>query len=346
MSTFVDLAERLHHEAIVVDAHLDLLYDLYNSHRDGQKDIIKKHYLDDFRNGGVNVIIAAIFIDTKDIPETATKHALGQIAAFYEELETVSEHLSLCRGYDEIQLAIAQNKIAILLSLEGVEPLGDNVELLQVFYQLGLRGLGICWSRKNLAADGALYTELEQGQKAGLSNFGYQLVREAERLGLFIDVSHLNDQGFEDIIKITSKPFIASHSNCRSLRGTERNLSDEQIRQIGLKGGVIGVNACSALVAESLEKASIPSFVSHIRHIAEIAGIEHVGLGFDFTKRIMPPGSIMEVGGTKIIAHEVINGYAGIKDLSNELLKQGFSEHEIKLIYGENFMRVFRNTLK
>lgn len=346
MNTFADLVERFHHDSIIVDAHLDLLYDLYNSHRDGKKDIIKNHYLDDFRNGGVNVIIAAIFIDTKDLPEAAVKHALGQIAAFYEELETVAEHLSLCRSYDEIQEAVAHGKVAIILSFEGVEPLGDNVELLQVFYQLGLRGLGICWSRKNLAADGALYTEFEQGQKAGLSNLGYRLVREAERLGMFIDVSHLNDEGFEDIKKITSRPFIASHSNCRSLRDTERNLSDDQIREIGLRGGVIGVNACNALVADSLEKATVSALAGHIRHIANIAGIEHVGLGFDFIERIMPPDAIMEVGGTKITAHEVVKGYSGVKELTSALFEQGFSEREIRLIYGENFMRLFRKVLK
>ena len=348
MMNYQELAEQIHRnkELIVVDAHLDLLIDLYNKHQQGMENVIIESHLDNFRAGGVNVIIAALFIDTKDLPEAALKQALGQIAAFYKELESgADKYVSLCRSYQDIERAISEGKVAILLSFEGAEPLGDNPDLLRLFYELGLRGLGLCWSRKNMAADGALYAEVEQGQKAGLSNLGYRIVREAERLGIFIDVSHLGDEGFEDLKKIAGRPFIASHSNCRALHKMERSLSDEQIRDIASRGGVIGVNACSALITMKEEGSTIADFVAHVKHLVKHAGIEHVGLGFDFSGGIMPDGSKLTVDGKNIPIFDVVKGYAGIHELTVELLKEGFSEEDIRLIYGGNFMKLFSEIL-
>ena len=283
MSKQQDVVENIRQNIIIVDAHLDLLSDLTKKHSDGIYNVIIDSYLKEFHAGGVNVIIAALFIDSRDLPEAATKQALAQVGAFYRELESAQQYISLCRNYGEIQQALFEKKIAILLSLEGAEPLGNNPDLLRVFYELGFRGFGLCWSRKNLAADGALYTRQEQGQKAGLSNLGYCLVHEAERLGMIVDVSHLGDEGFEDIKKIATRPFIASHSNCRALHSTERNLSDEQIVEISCRGGVIGVNSCSALIAPTAEKATLKTLIAHMNHLIDLVGIEHVGLGFDFT---------------------------------------------------------------
>ena len=348
MKNYREIAEKLHQstELIVVDAHLDLLYDLYNKHREGKKDVIVNSYLKDFQAGGVNVIIAALFIETRDLPEAATKCALGQIGAFYQELEgSAGQYVSLCRNYDEIKQAIHDGKVAILLSFEGAEPLGDDPDLLRVFYELGFRGLGLCWSRKNLAADGALYSDVEQGPKAGLSNLGYRFVREAERLGMFLDVSHLGDEGFDDIKKIATRPFIASHSNCRALHKMERSLSDEQIQEIGRCGGVIGINAVSALIAMSREDATIEALVAHVKHLVELAGIDHVGLGFDFGDNISPCGSELSVNGIMVPIFDVVKGYGGIIELTIELLKAGFDEDEIARIYGGNFMRLFSEVL-
>ena len=345
MSKYQDIIENIHQKTIIVDAHLDLLSDLYKKHSSGTYNVIVNSYLKEFHSSGVDVIIAALFIDSRDLPEAATRQALAQVGAFYRELECAQQYINLCRNYREIQQTLFEGKIAVLLSFEGAEPLGDNPDLLKVFYELGFRGFGLCWSRKNLAADGSLYTQLEQGQKAGLSNLGYRLVREAERLGMIIDVSHLGDEGFEDIKKITRNPFIASHSNCRVLHSTERNLSDEQIIEIGRRGGVIGVNSCSALIAPNVEKATLKTLIAHIQHLIDLAGIEHVGLGFDFTTYMNTEKKVMKVGDNKIPVFDIVKGYAGINELTVELLKQGFTEKEIALLYGGNLMRLFSEIL-
>ena len=158
--------EALHQRIPIVDAHLDLAYDLYAKRRDGRTHVIRDEYLEDFRKGGVRVVVSSLFVDGRDLPEGALHQALGQVGALYAELRETPE-LALCRSYPEIEAALGAGKIAVLLSFEGVEPLGNEEELLPVFYELGVRMMGLCWSRRNLAADGALYSDEPQGQKSG-----------------------------------------------------------------------------------------------------------------------------------------------------------------------------------
>lgn len=330
---------------LIVDAHLDLAYDLYNKRCEGRTHIIEAEYLDDFIKGGVNVIVSSIYVDSKYLPAGALQEALGQIGALYAEIEE-TEQLCLCRSYDEICEAHNNNKIAILLGFEGVEPIGHNLELLPVFYELGIRVLGLCWSRRNEAADGALFSEVEQGQKSGLSPFGYQLVRLAEELGMIVDIAHLNDEGVDDVMKITKNPIMASHANCRALHGTMRNLSDKQLKEMAAKNGVIGVNGVSSIVASSVEDSTVEKLADHIQHIIEVAGEDHVGLGFDMAEKILPPGTAFVVDGNEVRAFDVIQGYSKISKLTEVLKLRGFSDERISKIYGENFMRLFKESLK
>jgi len=345
MNKIQSRVQKIHESIVIVDAHLDLAYELYKQRFAGKKKVIETQYLEDFKKGSINVIVSSIYVDNEYLPESALRQAVGQIGALYAELEESPNIIRLCRTYNDIEETLGQGKIAILLSFEGVEPLGNDLELLRVFYELGVRVVGLCWSRRNCAADGSFYTEVEAGQKSGLTNFGFRLVREAENLGMLIDVSHLNDEGFQDVIKISQNPLIASHSNCRVLHGTMRNLSDEQIKSIAAKNGVIGVNSVSALIADCNEQATVEYLVDHIDHIVKLVGVEHVGLGFDFCERILPPQTVIEVNGAKMEQFDVIQEYSGIHVLTNALLNRGYSEEDIELIYGKNFMRAFRKIL-
>ena len=160
---------------------------------------------------------------------------------------------------------------------------------------------------------------------------------------MFIDVSHLNDAGFWDVMEITTKPVIASHSNCRALNGIMRNLSNDQIRALAKTGGVIGINAVSTIVAES--NADIKALANHVDHLREVAGVEHIGLGFDFCDKIFKSNSFDKT--TKLgDSYDVINGHKNIYLLTQELLSRGYTDDELRLIYGENFLKVFKSTLK
>jgi len=334
--------KNLHKSFTIVDAHLDLLYDIEIKRSKGQKKVIEREYLEEFREGGINIIVSSIYIDGDFIPELALRKALDQISAFYSELEESDENIIFIKNLADIDKALKEDKVGILLSFEGVEPLINDINLLKIFYELGVRGVGLTWSRRNFAADGCSFGRVK-GKENGLSDFGIQVVKEAERLGMFVDVSHLNDAGFWDVMEISTRPVIASHSNCRALNGIMRNLTDDQIKALARTGGVIGINAVSTIVAE--RDADIRALADHVDHLREVAGIQYIGLGLDFCDKIFelqnPRKSPRGQG-----SYDVINGHRNVYQLTEELLKRGYKDDEIRLIYGENFLRVFGQILR
>lgn len=163
------------------------------------------------------------------------RKALGQISYLYEEVQESPEKLMICYNGEDMERAKQMGKIGFLLSIEGAEPIGTDLSLLRVFYELGVRNLGLVWSRRNAVGDGSFFQPIREGRKGGITSFGVKVIEEAEKLGITIDVSHLNDEGFWDVMEISKKPIIASHSNARSLCSTMRNLTDEQILAIASK---------------------------------------------------------------------------------------------------------------
>jgi len=332
--------EHIHKNFTIVDAHLDLLYDVERKRMRGQKKVIETDFLPKFKKGGINIIVSSIYIDPDFLPELALRKALDQISAFYSELDESQDKIIFIKNLTDIDKALREEKIGILLSFEGVEPLINDTNLLRVFYELGVRGVGLTWSQRNFAADGCSFNRVK-GRENGLSDFGIQLIKEAQRLGMFIDVSHLNDAGFWDVIEITQQPVIASHSNCRALNGIMRNLTDDQIRALAKTGGVIGINAVSTIVAE--HNADVKALANHVDHLRQLAGIEHVGLGFDFCDEIFENQTLAKDMKQDEI-YDVIKGHEYIYQLTEELIKRGYTDDELRLIYGENFLRVFKNT--
>ncbi|GAQ24121.1 dipeptidase [Tepidanaerobacter syntrophicus] len=332
----------IHENFTIVDAHLDLLWDVEKRRRKGEKQIIETYHLPDFKEGGANIIVSSIYITEDYLPELGLRKALDQISAFYSELDESGDKIKFIKSYADVKDALDNKMIGILLFFEGVDPLMNDIGLLRLFYELGVRGVGITWSRRNFAGDGCSFSKIED-KKNGLSKFGEEVVTEAEKLGMIIDVSHLNEAGFWDVMKITTKPVIASHSNCRALHKIMRNLSDEQIKAIAKTDGVIGINSVSSIVAEG--HADIKALADHIDHLKNIAGINHIGLGFDFCDKIFGhntgPKSKKEDED-----YDVVNGYPDIYRLTEELIARGYSDNEIKLIYGGNFLRVYENILK
>jgi len=334
--------ENIHKNFTIVDAHLDLLYDVEKKRKEGQKRVIETNYLPGFKEGGINIIVSSIYIDDEFLPELALRKALDQISAFHHELDESGDKIIFVKSLDDMDKALKENKIGVLLSFEGVEPIVNDINLLRIFYELGVRGVGLTWSRRNYAADGCSFGHVKDREN-GLADFGRQVVKLAEQLGMIIDVSHLNDVGFWDVMEITTQPVIASHSNCRALNGIMRNLTDDQIRAIAKTGGVIGINAVSKIVAE--HNADVKALANHVDHLREVAGIEHVGLGFDFCDKIFgiqTPGKDKKQRST----YDVIDGHKNIYQLTEELIKRGYTDDELRLIYGENFLRVYNYVLK
>lgn len=275
------LINEIHNESITIDAHFDLLYDVAAQRKLGRKQVIETDHLPDFIKGGWNVIVSSIFLDDADLPEKALRGALNQISSLYKEIEESPDKIMLCKNVNDIRLAKKSGKIGIMLSFEGVEPLGTDISLLRVFYELGVRMIGLTWSRRNLAGDGCAFNFSEHQMTGGLSEFGISVIKEAEKLGMIMDVTHINDEGFTDIIRHSHQPVIASHSNARAVANTPRNLTDEQLRKIAASGGAAGINAVSIIASETDKGATIEKLVDHIEHIVSVVGVDHVGLGLD-----------------------------------------------------------------
>jgi membrane dipeptidase len=158
---------------------------------------------------------------------------------------------------------------------------------------------------------------------------------------MFIDVSHLNDQGFDDVINVVTKPLIASHSNCRSLAGSMRNLTDNQIDAIARIGGVIGMNALDKFICDNHPDVTASHLIDHVDHIVSRVGIDHVGIGFDLCDS---HADFMQMV-SDLDSHDIIETHAGLGDFTVELIIRGYSDNDILAILGGNFKRVFSEIL-
>ena len=176
--------------SLIVDAHYDLLMDVARLRRQGETKVIERFYLDDLRVAGVNVLVCSLFVSSEYIPEMALRVALEQIGNLHAEMRESPGKFALCRTAAEARSVVEGGGIALFLSFEGVDPLGASLQLLSIFYELGVRLIGLTWSRRNFAADGCHFHPLEEGQPGGLTAFGVALLKEAERLGMIVDVSH------------------------------------------------------------------------------------------------------------------------------------------------------------
>lgn len=335
--------EKILEESIVVDAHFDLAMDLQDRWDRGQKDILGRDYLPGFSQGGVNLIVSSIFLHDWYLPEMALRKALAQISILKQEIGRLEGEIMLVTDRDSLEEALEKKVPGILLSFEGADPIGNDLDLLPVFRDLGVRGIGLVWSRRNYIADGCFFSEKREGKKGGLTDFGVKVLEEASRLGMFIDVSHLNDEGFWDVMEFHEGPLIASHSNCRTLVHSPRNLTDEQIKAIAEKGGVIGMNAYAAFVAEDYRtrRAGVEDLLDHLDHVVELVGVEHAGMGFDFCSGF--DGFTSFVSGEK--AYEVLDGHKDMALWVEGLLGRGYDAGEIGRILGGNFLDFFRRVL-
>ncbi|PLR83496.1 dipeptidase [Bacillus sp. V33-4] len=333
--------EEIKNKTLIIDAHFDLLMDVSIQREKGRKKVIEADYFSRFKEGGVNIIIAAIFIDSAFLPEMALRKALNQVSAIYEEIQESPDKLMICRNSEDMIAAQQSGKIGFLLSLEGVEPIGTDLSLLRVFFELGVRNCGLVWSRRNAVGEGSHFSPVREGRKGGISHFGVQLIEEAEKLGITIDVSHLNDEGFWDVVDISKKPIIASHSNSRVLSNTMRNLTDEQIKAIASTGGVIGVNAVSIVVASNDEYSTLEHYINHIEHIVNLVGIDHVGIGLDLCDDFFKYVSADDLASMPRKPFDVIEGHQNLPKLIEGLINRGYKDEDLKKILGGNFLRIF-----
>ncbi|MGB9476112.1 MAG: dipeptidase [Candidatus Udaeobacter sp.] len=328
----------------VIDMHFDLPMDLYEKRK--HKKILETEFLPELEAGNVSVVAAAIYIEDRYLPEMGLRVALDQIARLYAETQACPR-FAICKSYREIEQARAEGKIAFLITLEGAEPLGTDLDLLRVFYELGVRAIGLTHARSNAAGHGGIFAPSGSSQE-GLSAFGRDLVRECEALGVIIDLAHINPAGFNDILSITTKPPIVSHTNVRRYYDIERNISDEQIKMVGERRGVIGIN--SVLVSSKKKESTLDRYVDHIEHVANLIGIDGVAIGFDFFEFIYsqwPESAKKDLAEKLSTPHFIpeLRNHSHAANLTRKLIARGFNDEQIEKVLRGNWLRIFKECL-
>jgi membrane dipeptidase len=328
----------------IIDMHFDLPMDLYEK-RD-RKNVLKTEFLPELEAGHIGIVGAALYIEDRYLPDSGLRVALDQIARLYAETER-NRRFAICKDYSEIRNAREAGKIAVLITMEGAEPLETDLNLVRVFYELGVRSIGLTHARSNAAGHGGIFAATGSSPK-GLTAFGRDVVRECERLGTIIDLAHINPAGFNEILSITTKPPIVSHTNVRRYYDIERNISDTQITMIGERRGVIGVN--SILVSPKEEESTMDRYIDHIEHIANLIGIDSVAIGFDFFEfiyREWPESRQKELADKFTTPHFIadLRNHSHARNLTRRLIERGFSDEQIEKILRGNWLRIFRELL-
>jgi len=372
-------AARIHQSAFTVDSHTDAPLNFLNKKYDISKDNSKTltRTCVDFprmRQGGLDAAFFAVFIGQG--PRTTEGNAKAKAKAetifdsIYASVNRNTNISGIATTQAEAMKLVKQKKSVVFIGVENGYPVGNDLSNVKHFYDRGARYITLCHTKNNDICTSSTDT----ANKTGLSNFGIQVVQEMNHLGMMIDVSHVSDQSFYDVLKVSKTPVIASHSCSRSLCGNPRNLTDEMLQTLAANGGVVQMCILSDYVKKPLpnperdsirksirkkynnfqdltdeqweiaiteyhaiddkfpqQLATVSDVVDHIDHMVKIAGIDHVGIGTDF-----------DGGG----------GVDGCKDVSQmgnitlELVKRGYSEKEIKKIWGGNLMRVMKDVEK
>jgi len=328
----------------IVDMHFDLPMDLYEKRE--RKKVLESEFLPDLETGNIFVVGAAIYIEDRYLPHNGLRVALDEVARLYAET-AASERFAVCKSFREIQEACERGRIAFLITMEGVEPLADDLNQLRVFYELGVRSIGLTHARSNAAGHGGIFAA-SGSSREGLTAFGRELVLECDRLGVIVDLAHINPAGFDEVLTIAKKPPIVSHTNVRRYYDIERNISDEQIKMIGERRGVIGVN--SILVSARKEESTLDRYVDHIEYIASLIGMESIGIGFDFFEFIYsqwPESRQKQLAAKFTTPHFIpeLTNHSHARNLTRKLVERGFSDADIEKILRGNWLRIFEEIL-
>lgn len=351
-------AKELHEEAIVVDGHNHIMMELAKRRNRGDRSVFSSYYASRIRQGGVNVLMTNVGGDNTCLTNDSDLMLWGSLWVMdmlWEEAEESDDTMAVCLSSKDIDAALKAGKIAVLLTIEGGRPLEGKPNLetlvgLRTFYRQGLRGVQLVDNGRNRIGDG----KGEARTQGRLTNFGISVVREMNHLGMVIDVAHLTEPGFWDVIETSKDPIIDSHSNARAVCDHPRNLTDEQIKAIAKGGGVVGLSCHTAMISKETEKPTVDDLMKHVKHIAGLVGIDHIGLGPDHTEfeiecNIWTPapgwleGVFYGVRDTYFI--KGLNNVTGFPLFTEALVRHGFKEEEIKKVLGGNWLRVYKQVL-
>jgi membrane dipeptidase len=328
--------ERVHKSALLIDTHNDVPNEIAGEDREGPFDIgpndPKAHTdLARLKQGGVGGVFFVSYVAAKYAGNGAYARGMTFVDSIHHDLaERYPNDFALATTAAGIEAAHKHGKIAALIGLEGGHAIEDSLDKLREFYRHDVRYMTLTHVNTNNWADSSGDMDKPGVQHHnGLTDFGKDVVREMNRLGMMVDISHVADKTFWDALEASRAPLIASHSSSRALADVPRNMTDEMIVALAKKGGVIQVNFnCAFLTMERPPHATLADVVAHIDHIRKIAGIDALGIGSDYDGVECTPVGLEDV--------------SKYPNLTRALLEKGYSAGDIRKIYGENLLRVMR----
>jgi len=361
-------ARKLHFSAIVIDTHddttqrfLDGKFDIGERHSDGNIDLPR------MREGGLTAIFFSIWTPSKTVGPTAVKQALDQIDAVREQVRKHPKDLSLATTAAEIREAHKQGKIAALMGLEGGHMIDNDLGALRSFAELGVRYMTLTHMGNTEWAD----SSTDKAEHNGLTDFGKDVVREMNRLGVIVDISHVSDKTFYDVLATSKTPVFASHSSCRAICDAARNMTDDMIRDLAKNGGVIQINYHVGFLSQEFrdfEKKNPDVEKEITAEVKKRCGDNEactLVTGDQVVRDFMQAGKLPKVDYTAILNHidhavkiagvdhvglgSDFDGAVmpiGMQDVSHlpqitdALLEKGYSQSDIRKILGENTLRV------
>jgi membrane dipeptidase len=298
------------------------------------------------------VVTAVVGDNQGDSDET-----LVAIAEWYERIGREADRFVLCKSVDAIGQSKASGKLGIVMRLDSADSIEWELGLVERYYHLGVRMMCLVYSQRNRVANGS-----GEPNDCGLSVFGRKVVQEMNRLGIVVDATHCGDQSARDAIEVSTRPPVISHANARALCDNGRNASDELIKAVAAKGGLVGVQTfCACVRKETDRNTTLDDLLDHVDYVVNLVGADHVGLGLDYfkdsdviTEEIYEwameqgiwyePDYIRPYLYRKDYAYPAPDGLEDASQLPNltaGLLKRGYSEDDVLKILGGNWMRVF-----
>ncbi len=319
-------AAALHRDALV--------WDMTFPWRDYGAPELKVGALPRMAASGVNFVSLTMAIDSSGLAE-----AVGKVARERAYFREHADDYVLVESVDDILRAKAEGKLAVGFHFQGTNALAGDLNMVEVYYRLGIRHMLMAYNLKNLVGDGCL----EPGN-GGLSRFGAAMVQEMNRVGMIVDCAHTSDRTSMDVFEVSADPVMISHSNVRALRELRRNVSDELITACAATGGVIGLNGFGPDLTEG--DLSVATLVAHIDHIADLVGPSHIGIGLDYvydqSRAPTPwhPPDWFVPGPYPDISPEQL------PELTEALMTRGYAEAEVRGILGENWLRIAKRVWK
>jgi membrane dipeptidase len=363
-----DRALKLQFSSIVLDTHDDTTqrfftkdYDLGKRNPEGHVDIPR------MKEGGMNAIFFSVWIDGRITGAPAAQKALDQIDAIRQNVQKYSSEMLLAHTADDVRRAHRQGKIAALMGVEGGHMIGNDIRIVRIFADLGVRYMTLTHFYNDEWAD----SSTDKPVHNGLTDFGKEVVREMNRQGMLVDISHVSDKTFYDALEVSKAPLIASHSSCRALCNHPRNMTDDMIKALAAKGGVIQINYEKSYIDQAYKDAYDKETGGAVQHLSEVTkscNNDEACIDREMSKlekQLTAEGKLPHVSWERIVDHidhavklagadhvglgsdfDGANMPDGLEDCSKlpkiteALLRKGYSEEDVRKILGENTLRI------